>query len=68
MMAMVGRRPSETQATSREFMISMPRPGRIVLSLPVDLPRPRRYGEVVTSVAFNRMKATLLDQLGKVAA
>ena len=53
---------------SDEVHLMSPRPGRIVLSLAVDLPRPRRYSEVVTSVAFNRMKATLLDQLGKVAA
>jgi ABC-type nitrate/sulfonate/bicarbonate transport system ATPase subunit len=52
---------------SDEVHLMSPRPGRIVLSLPVDLPRPRRYGEVVTSVAFNRLKAQLLDQLGKVA-
>jgi ABC-type nitrate/sulfonate/bicarbonate transport system ATPase subunit len=42
-----------------------PRPGRIVLSLDVDLPRPRRYEDVVTSVAFNALKARLLDQLGR---
>jgi ABC-type nitrate/sulfonate/bicarbonate transport system ATPase subunit len=44
-----------------------PRPGRIVLSLEVDLPRPRRYDDVVTSVAFNALKARLLDQLGRAA-
>jgi ABC-type nitrate/sulfonate/bicarbonate transport system ATPase subunit len=44
-----------------------PRPGRIVLSLDVDLPRPRRYGDVVTSVAFNALKGRLLDQLGRAA-
>jgi ABC-type nitrate/sulfonate/bicarbonate transport system ATPase subunit len=42
-----------------------PRPGRIVLSLDVDLPRPRKYSEVVTSVHFNQLKARLLESLGK---
>lgn len=41
-----------------------PRPGRIILSLEVDVPRPRKYGEVVTSVHFNELKARLLDGLG----
>jgi ABC-type nitrate/sulfonate/bicarbonate transport system ATPase subunit len=42
-----------------------PRPGRITLSLEVDLPRPRNYGEVVTSVHFNELKARLLESLGR---
>ncbi len=42
-----------------------PRPGRIVLSLEVDLPRPRKYSEVVTSAPFNALKARLLEQLGR---
>jgi ABC-type nitrate/sulfonate/bicarbonate transport system ATPase subunit len=42
-----------------------PRPGRVVLSLQVDVPRPRRYEEVVTSVRFNALKAELLERLGK---
>jgi ABC-type nitrate/sulfonate/bicarbonate transport system ATPase subunit len=42
-----------------------PRPGRIVLSLEVDLPRPRNYGEVVTSIRFNELKAQLLEGLGR---
>jgi ABC-type nitrate/sulfonate/bicarbonate transport system ATPase subunit len=42
-----------------------PRPGRIVLSLEVDLPRPRRYSDVVTSLAFNELKARLLESLGR---
>jgi ABC-type nitrate/sulfonate/bicarbonate transport system ATPase subunit len=44
-----------------------PRPGRITLSLEVDLPRPRSYGEVVTSAHFNELKARLLAGLGKPA-
>jgi ABC-type nitrate/sulfonate/bicarbonate transport system ATPase subunit len=42
-----------------------PRPGRIVLSLSVDVPRPRKYGEVVTSARFNELKSRLLASLGK---
>lgn len=41
-----------------------PRPGRIVLSLDVAIPRPRKYSEVVTSVPFNALKAQLLQRLG----
>lgn len=41
-----------------------PRPGRIVMSLEVGIPRPRRYGEVVTSAPFNALKARLLARLG----
>jgi ABC-type nitrate/sulfonate/bicarbonate transport system ATPase subunit len=41
-----------------------PRPGRIILSLEVDVPRPRKYSEVVTSVHFNQLKARLLEGLG----
>jgi len=44
-----------------------PRPGRIILSLEVDIPRPRKYGEVVTSVHFNELKSSLLRSLGKEA-
>jgi ABC-type nitrate/sulfonate/bicarbonate transport system ATPase subunit len=47
--------------------VMSPRPGRIVLSLEVDLPRPRRYSEVVTSAPFNAMKSRLLEQLGRSA-
>jgi ABC-type nitrate/sulfonate/bicarbonate transport system ATPase subunit len=42
-----------------------PRPGRIVLSVQVDLPRPRKYSEVVTSLHFNELKSRLLATLGK---
>jgi ABC-type nitrate/sulfonate/bicarbonate transport system ATPase subunit len=52
---------------SDEVHLMCPRPGRIVLSLEVSIPRPRKYSEVVTSVPFNAMKARLLEQLGKVA-
>jgi len=41
------------------------RPGRIILSLEVDIPRPRNYGEVVTSSHFNGLKARLLESLGR---
>jgi len=44
-----------------------PRPGRIFLSLAVDIPRPRKYGEVVTSAPFNELKSRLLASLGKVS-
>jgi ABC-type nitrate/sulfonate/bicarbonate transport system ATPase subunit len=44
-----------------------PRPGRILLSLEVDVPRPRQYGEVVTSAHFNELKARLLQTLGRQA-
>ena len=52
---------------SDEVHLMSPRPGRIVLSLEVAIPRPRNYGEVVTSIPFNAMKARLLEQLGKIA-
>jgi ABC-type nitrate/sulfonate/bicarbonate transport system ATPase subunit len=42
-----------------------PRPGRIVLSVQVDVPRPRKYSEVVTSAHFNELKSRLLATLGK---
>lgn len=42
-----------------------PRPGRIVLSVQVDVPRPRKYSEVVTSPQFNELKSRLLATLGK---
>jgi ABC-type nitrate/sulfonate/bicarbonate transport system ATPase subunit len=42
-----------------------PRPGRITLSLEVDIPRPRKYEDVVTSAQFNGLKATLLQSLGR---
>jgi ABC-type nitrate/sulfonate/bicarbonate transport system ATPase subunit len=44
-----------------------PRPGRIILSFEVDIPRPRKYEDVVTSVHFNNLKATLLQSLGREA-
>jgi ABC-type nitrate/sulfonate/bicarbonate transport system ATPase subunit len=51
---------------SDEVHLMSPRPGRIVLSLEVSIPRPRHYGEVVTSAPFNAMKARLLQQLGRI--
>jgi ABC-type nitrate/sulfonate/bicarbonate transport system ATPase subunit len=50
---------------SDEVHLMSPRPGRIILSLEVAIPRPRSYGEVVTSAPFNAMKARLLEQLGQ---
>jgi ABC-type nitrate/sulfonate/bicarbonate transport system ATPase subunit len=40
------------------------RPGRIALELSLDLPRPRTY-DIVTSMAFARYKAELLETLGQ---
>lgn len=48
-----------------EVHLMSPRPGRIVLSLPVDIARPRSYGEVVTSPEFVALKARLLAELGR---
>jgi len=42
-----------------------PRPGRIILSLEVGIPRPRNHGGVVTSAPFNELKSRLLERLGK---
>jgi ABC-type nitrate/sulfonate/bicarbonate transport system ATPase subunit len=42
-----------------------PRPGRIVRSLEVNVSRPRKYSEVVTSIHFNELKAQLLESLGR---
>jgi ABC-type nitrate/sulfonate/bicarbonate transport system ATPase subunit len=50
---------------SDEVHLMSPRPGRIILSLEVDLPRPRKYGDVVTSAHFNQLKSRLLASLGK---
>lgn len=54
----------EALLLSDEVHLMSPRPGRIILSLAVDIPRPRSYGEVVTSAPFNRLKARILAQLG----
>jgi len=54
----------EALLLSDEVHLMSPRPGRIVLSLEVGIPRPRRYGEVVTSAPFNALKARLLASLG----
>jgi ABC-type nitrate/sulfonate/bicarbonate transport system ATPase subunit len=40
-----------------------PRPGRVVLSLEVDLPRPRAY-ELITSEPFVERKQLLREHLG----
>lgn len=45
----------------RVYVLS-PRPGRIVLEVDVDLPRPRDY-HVLTEPSFARLKAQLLDAL-----
>jgi ABC-type nitrate/sulfonate/bicarbonate transport system ATPase subunit len=54
----------EALLLSDEVHLMSPRPGRIVLSLEVGIPRPRRYAEVVTSAPFNALKARLLGSLG----
>jgi ABC-type nitrate/sulfonate/bicarbonate transport system ATPase subunit len=54
----------EALLLSDEVHLMSPRPGRIVLSLEVGIPRPRHYGEVVTSAPFNALKARLLASLG----
>lgn len=46
----------------RVYVLS-PRPGRIRDEVPVDIPRPRVYAEVVTSEPFRALKARLLDAL-----
>jgi ABC-type nitrate/sulfonate/bicarbonate transport system ATPase subunit len=46
----------------RVYVLS-PRPGRVVLDLEVDLPRPRSY-ELITSEAFVAHKQRLLHHLG----
>lgn len=44
------------------------RPGRIILSLEVDLPRPRRLEETTTDERFVQLKARLLEPLRQEAA
>jgi ABC-type nitrate/sulfonate/bicarbonate transport system ATPase subunit len=48
--------------SDRVYVLS-PRPGRVVLSLEVDLPRPRAY-ELITSEPFVERKQLLLEHLG----
>jgi ABC-type nitrate/sulfonate/bicarbonate transport system ATPase subunit len=48
--------------SDRVYVLS-PRPGRVVLSLDVDLPRPRAY-ELITSEPFVERKQLLLECLG----
>ncbi|HWD46618.1 MAG TPA: ABC transporter ATP-binding protein [Actinomycetota bacterium] len=48
--------------SDRVYVLS-PRPGRVVLSLEVDLPRPRAY-ELITSEPFVERKQLLLERLG----
>ena len=48
--------------SDRMYVLS-PRPGRVVLSLEVDLPRPRAY-ELITSEPFVERKQLLLERLG----
>jgi ABC-type nitrate/sulfonate/bicarbonate transport system ATPase subunit len=47
--------------SDRVYVLS-PRPGRVVLEVTVDLPRPRDY-HLLTRPAFARLKAELLDAL-----
>jgi putative hydroxymethylpyrimidine transport system ATP-binding protein len=48
--------------SDRVYVLS-PRPGRVVLSLEVDRPRPRAY-ELITSEPFVERKQLLLERLG----
>jgi ABC-type nitrate/sulfonate/bicarbonate transport system ATPase subunit len=48
--------------SDRVYVLS-PRPGRVVLDLPITLVRPRRY-DVITSRLFMELKAQLLQSLG----
>jgi ABC-type nitrate/sulfonate/bicarbonate transport system ATPase subunit len=48
--------------SDRVYVLSA-RPGRVLLDLPVDLPRPRAY-QLVASPHFGRLKAQLLAALG----
>jgi ABC-type nitrate/sulfonate/bicarbonate transport system ATPase subunit len=46
----------------RVYVMS-PRPGRILLDLPIELPRPRDHDTVVTSASFAALKAAVLRTL-----
>jgi NitT/TauT family transport system ATP-binding protein len=50
----------------RVYVLS-PRPGRVVLALDVDLPRPRQY-DCITTGPFVRQKQLLLAHLGLAVA
>lgn len=52
----------EAVLLSDRVLVMSPRPGRMVVDLPVDLPRPRHY-EMVTSNEFVRFKSRLLSAL-----
>src|SRR4051794_37394662 len=45
--------------------IMSPRPGRVVKTLPVDLPRPRRRRETIVSREFATLKEQALEALGQ---
>jgi ABC-type nitrate/sulfonate/bicarbonate transport system ATPase subunit len=49
---------------SDRVIVLSPRPGRIVLDLPIDLPRPRRIDMLLTP-HFVKLKARLLSKLGR---
>lgn len=55
----------EALLLSDRVYVLTPRPGRVALRLPVDLPRPRDY-TVVASPRFAALKTTLLEVLGVV--
>ena len=63
---MVTHSISEAIYLSDRVLVLSPRPGRIVLDLPVDLPRPRT-GEMRYMTEFGQLAHTLRDQLREVS-
>ncbi|WP_246001660.1 hypothetical protein [Allorhizocola rhizosphaerae] len=45
-----------------------PRPGRILRTLPVDLPAERRYAKVMSDTRFDRLASEVRGLLGSSAA
>jgi ABC-type nitrate/sulfonate/bicarbonate transport system ATPase subunit len=52
----------EALLLSDRVLVMSPRPGRLLIDLPVELPRPRRY-EMVTTDRFVELKSRLLSAL-----
>lgn len=53
----------EALLLSDRVYVLTPRPGRVALEMPIDLPRPRSY-DVVVSARFSALKRSLLTALG----